>query len=297
MENHLDGLHTGWLHGYYYRYILEQRGEDVGRVDRRLIKKIGYERYEHGIIGRRVFESEDDAAWRMGYPIIFPYAQVHGDGIARCSISFEVPIDDTTTLNIGLESKRPGVPVPPQTSIPYTFVSRSRLVDEEGNFRLENTDGQDEMAFCTQGVVTNRSLEHLGQSDIGVILYRQMLVENYERIQEGLDPINVYRDPATAPVIQLFDGRSVDAIRELENQLRQRPTGTTPQSELLLRLFRQAEEDKAAGRELLPEPPMVLPQTTGQDLREATIYKGEIPARHYWRDPEQPVTNLRPATR
>src|SRR5262249_741202 len=36
---------------------------------------------------------------------------------------------------------------------------------------------------------------HLGASDRGVVLFRQMLRQQIERVQQGLDPLGIIRDP------------------------------------------------------------------------------------------------------
>ena len=50
--------------------------------------------------------------------------------------------------------------------------------------------------WYTQGPVADRTEEHLGESDQGIILYRKMLKEQMEKVQRGEDPMNVFRDPA-----------------------------------------------------------------------------------------------------
>jgi len=55
--------------------------------------------------------------------------------------------------------------------------------------------GQDYVAWHEQGEITDRSQEMLGQSDEGVILLRQMLLEQIDVAARGDDPINTFRDP------------------------------------------------------------------------------------------------------
>jgi LigXa C-terminal domain like len=54
---------------------------------------------------------------------------------------------------------------------------------------------KDPAAWITQGQIADRSQEHLGRSDRGIILYRQMLEENIARVERGEDPMNTFRDP------------------------------------------------------------------------------------------------------
>ncbi len=52
------------------------------------------------------------------------------------------------------------------------------------------------MVWVTQGPITDHSLEHLGESDRGVALYRRTLLEEADRVARGEDPMGVIRDPA-----------------------------------------------------------------------------------------------------
>ena len=51
------------------------------------------------------------------------------------------------------------------------------------------------MAWETQGPVHDRTRERLAVSDHGVVLYREMLLREIKKVQEGLEPMNVFRDP------------------------------------------------------------------------------------------------------
>lgn len=59
------------------------------------------------------------------------------------------------------------------------------------------------MAWETQGMLTDRSQEHLGVGDEGIIALRKLLREQIDRVRQGLDPLGVIRDPAQNEVIDL----------------------------------------------------------------------------------------------
>ncbi len=65
------------------------------------------------------------------------------------------------------------------------------------------------MAWETQGPIMDRGNEHLGASDRGVVLYRQMLRQQIERVQQGLDPLGLIRDPRE--IVELPLDQYVDA--------------------------------------------------------------------------------------
>src|SRR5712692_6484001 len=193
MENSVDPVHVEWLHNYYFRHVLQSEGvaptadDVVSRAGRHL--KIGFDRFEHGIIKRRITETstEEDDDWMMGHPIIFP-------GMLRTGYSFQirVPIDDTHTWHLWYMLYRPGIAVPPQESVPLYDVP---IRDEDGFFITDFVDGQDLMVWATQGEVADRDLERLGNSDLGVIMYRDLLEEQMELVRRGEDPMEVYRNP------------------------------------------------------------------------------------------------------
>ena len=43
--------------------------------------------------------------------------------------------------------------------------------------------------------IADRISEHTSYSDRGVVMYREMLLENIEKVQQGLEPLGVVRDP------------------------------------------------------------------------------------------------------
>jgi 5,5'-dehydrodivanillate O-demethylase len=69
---------------------------------------------------------------------------------------------------------------------------------------VETVTGQDMMAWVTQGEISDRTTERLGSSDKGIILYRNLLLEQIEKVERGEDPMGVIRDPArNTPYIEI----------------------------------------------------------------------------------------------
>ena len=52
----------------------------------------------------------------------------------------------------------------------------------ERRHRVDYVEGQDMMAWVTQGPITDRTVEHLGRSDVGVTLLRRMFKENMSAV-------------------------------------------------------------------------------------------------------------------
>jgi hypothetical protein len=70
-----------------------------------------------------------------------------------------------------------------------------KFFNEDGTFDDSRVLQQDMMAWVTQGAIADRTVEHLGASDKGVILYRKVLDEMITVVEKGGDPLGVRRDP------------------------------------------------------------------------------------------------------
>jgi 5,5'-dehydrodivanillate O-demethylase len=208
MENSVDPTHAEWLHGWYFAYVLDRMNpggpnaaQHSGFVKHHV--KIGFDVFEWGIIKRRLLEggSEADEDWAVGHPLIFPHMLQVGLAFQN-TFQIRVPVDDTTTEHYwySVEAPDEGVELPPQKTVPVYQVPYR---EENGAFIVDYVDGQDIMCWITQGPIADRSQEHLGTSDKGVILLRSLLTEQIERVQRGEDPIGVIRDPAKNHIIRL----------------------------------------------------------------------------------------------
>jgi 5,5'-dehydrodivanillate O-demethylase oxygenase subunit len=62
---------------------------------------------------------------------------------------------------------------------------------------------QDRVAQESQGPIYDRTTEHLGYTDRGVILLRRLYKESIEAVRKGLDPLGVVRNPAKNEMIRL----------------------------------------------------------------------------------------------
>ena len=201
MENSVDPYHVEWLHGRYGSFLKELAGEPPVQVVTKRHVKVAFEVFEHGILKRRVLEgaSEEDDDWKIGHPLVFPgMLRVGGGGIATFQI--RVPVDDTHTWHVWYQTYRFDAPVLPQASVPVYQVP---LHDSRGEWLRDYVDGQDICAWVTQGAIADRSREHLGRSDLGVIMLRKLYFEQMDRVEAGQDPLGTYRDPARNACIEL----------------------------------------------------------------------------------------------
>ncbi|MFN0074259.1 MAG: Rieske 2Fe-2S domain-containing protein [Chloroflexota bacterium] len=200
-ENSVDPIHNEWLHNYFGNYVSQIRQEQsfayLGTAGRPT-KKIGFDQFEYGIIKRRMVEGDtgEEEDWKVGHPILFPNVLLTGNQFGY-TMQFRVPIDDERTYHVSqyIFHAAPGQQAPRQAGVPYRVVP---LRENEKQWILNYTFNQDYMAWFTQGPIAKRHLEKLGESDRGVILFRFMLQQQIERVREGEDPINVFRDAAKA---------------------------------------------------------------------------------------------------
>jgi 5,5'-dehydrodivanillate O-demethylase len=177
-------------------------------------EQIAFDVYEFGIYKRRLLEGEDpenSEDWLTGHPVIFPYILAVGDH-SRPTLQIRVPVDDTHTLHYWYRAEVRAEGAPPQTRIPIFDVP---YVHKNGRLVVETINGQDMMAWVTQGAVSDRTTERLGTSDKGVILFRNLLLEQIEKVERGEDPMGVVRDPAiNEPYITI--GRERVALKAYE---------------------------------------------------------------------------------
>jgi 5,5'-dehydrodivanillate O-demethylase len=204
-ENSMDSVHTEYLHGQLWEYVAERiDSQDPVKLQeaRRFTKhhlKMRFEPFEHGFRKYRLLEGEREESangWTIGNPLIFPYIVLIG-GPGRYEMQIRVPIDDTHTWHLSYQVFLPGqwYDVPPQASVPAFDVPIEDLPD----YVL----GQDMLVWPLQGDIVDRSQESLGESDKGIIMLRRLLMDQMAIVEQGGEPMNVFRDPAANTCIQL----------------------------------------------------------------------------------------------
>jgi 5,5'-dehydrodivanillate O-demethylase len=220
MENHVDQSHVVILHQD------TSGGKAAPNTTRGFIDDLETMEYTEtpwGVKRRQVR--------RSGYTdtdlIAFPAVQrIFND------FSIKVPIDDTHTrqfsvysdLGIGwsagrYENMQPSDELQaPAGTIEYyvepTGESKNRpdAIHPVATYRMDTIRFQDVMATETQGAISDRTVERLGTADRGVVLFREMLQREIAKVQQGLDPIGVVRDPANG-VTETFIEAYVDQVK------------------------------------------------------------------------------------
>lgn len=213
MENSLDPIHTEWLHGHTYEFVKEQQGNAHKVAISARHEKIAFREFVHGITKHRLLagHSEDSDDWKIGHPVVFPniLSVGNGDETSRYyAFQIRVPADDTHTLHLWYTAY-----VPPKGSklreelFDKVYVYEVPYLDKNGEYIMDNIDGQDMMAWITQGAIADRTLENLGASDNGIALYRRVLRREIKKVEEGLDPMFTFRDATSNQRIDLPNER------------------------------------------------------------------------------------------
>ena len=193
-ENSLDPVHVEWMHAFYSEYLKKlgtypdaKLGAALNIDRAKNHQRIGFDVFEHGIIKRRVVKgfSEEDPGWKIGHPILFPHVLMVGN---------------TYHVSLYVFRTAPGAEHIPQETVPYRHV---HLYDEEGKWVLDYIFNQDYMAWASQGPIAERNREKLGESDKGIILYRNLLKQQLKVLAEGGVPMNVIRDAEYNKCIKL----------------------------------------------------------------------------------------------
>jgi len=186
-ENSIDPVHFEWLHSRWTRALAGVAGDPPPTHLR-----IGFEEFAWGFTYRRILagQSEQDELWTVGRCCLWPNCLFTGG-----HFEWRVPIDDGNTLSVGWFFDRvPNEQEPyAQVRIPYWT---SPIKDPvTGRWITSHIMNQDFVAWVGQGAIANRTREHLGESDRGVILMRRRLLEEAGVVVRGGEPKAVLRDP------------------------------------------------------------------------------------------------------
>jgi 5,5'-dehydrodivanillate O-demethylase len=111
------------------------------------------------------------------------------------------------------------------------------LKDERGEWLRDYVDGQDIVAWITQGRISDRSREHLGRSDLGVILLRKLYAQQMERVARGEDPLCTYRTPHEVIDLPMERDKFGSAVEFRQMWTRESSIRYSPIRSEVLRLF------------------------------------------------------------
>ena len=183
-ENCMDPAHTAFLHTI---------GDGTGFTESfGVIPELEFQEVPNGevyIAARRV----DDKVWIRStnwiLPNIHQYSPTWEDGKEEKIFSramqthWAVPIDDTNTLNIGLNHYHKDDPPPEVLDSGADFGQACDRPYEERQRVPGDFD-----AHSSIGPISIHAREHLGATDVGVAMFRQILRKNIETVTRDEDP-------------------------------------------------------------------------------------------------------------
>jgi 5,5'-dehydrodivanillate O-demethylase oxygenase subunit len=211
-ENSVDPLHFEWMH---MNWSVRLNDQGAPYSPRHL--KLAFEEFDYGIVYRRIREgmSEDDPMWKVGRVCLWPNALFTGD-----HFEWRTPIDDENTLSVTWCFSRV-----PREREPYAQEKipawHGPVRDSEtGRWISSHVMNQDFVAWMGQGTIADRTQEHLGSSDAGIIMLRQRFLRDIDAIARGEDPKATVRDPEINRCISLpiadrkglIEGRTLEEI-------------------------------------------------------------------------------------
>jgi 5,5'-dehydrodivanillate O-demethylase len=201
MENSVDPSHLYWLHG---------DSAHLANTVERYEEEHDFIPFKYGIMKQRRTPGRKPAEpGRLDqHPLVFPITLRHVfralkiDGSLRHNLQIRVPVDDThTQVYVVYFTPDDNMHSPAGADAPWEYFP---IRNESGAYRLDHVLVQDAMVWETQGGLTDRSQEHLGVGDEGIILLRKILREQIDIVQRGGDPLGTLRDPEENGLIE-FD--------------------------------------------------------------------------------------------
>jgi len=184
-ENTGDVTHTFFLHSYSFK---RQGMEDQSGFGRPFYE-FGFQPFEWGLVKSWTYGGQR-AGSGWGNLLVFP-------NMLRLAnqMHWRVPVDDTHTRIFWLNFYATKDGSGPESDAPQ-FKYEGEWLDEKGEYSMTSFASQDTMAWETQGPIWDRSREHLGASDAGVVWFRETVRDQIERVQRGEEPMGMVKDRA-----------------------------------------------------------------------------------------------------
>ncbi len=186
-ENSIDPLHFEWMHMNWSARLANRSGPYSPRH-----LKLEFEEFDYGFVYRRLREGMTDAdtMWTTGRVCLWPNALFPGD-----HFEWRVPVDDENTLSVTWSFTR--VPREREPFVQERIPAwHGPVKDAAGRWISSHVMNQDFIAWAGQGRIADRTREHLGTGDRGVILLRQRFLDDLAAMERGEDPKAIIRDPA-----------------------------------------------------------------------------------------------------
>jgi 5,5'-dehydrodivanillate O-demethylase len=184
VENIVDNAHLPWLHGWTLPSYSAQK------------VTFRWDRTEYGIENHVIPEGSNESDTTCyAFPNVnrFDGSPAEPGGSPVRNLIYRVPNDDESMSLYFVRFYRSEKRALTTNRRPTKLGEYQAL---EGDWWGINFNDQDRMVVEQQGVVADRPNEHLGVTDTGIIMLRQMMRDSFKAIAAGNDPFGVIRDPA-----------------------------------------------------------------------------------------------------
>jgi hypothetical protein len=214
-ENHADPMHTALLHEHQFGLDFYEI-PDCTWIPTWYGMKIIADRVGHepGLVIRRINH--------FIVPTLQTTAAVRREHESECTqrAAWKVPIDDTHTMTYEIfftPFGKDGKPSDAGFGASVVGTNQDAGRRRARSYEDSQRDPGDEEAQMSQGLIVDRTNEHLGSSDRGVILWRNILKDAMSAVENGMDPIGIIREHGKNALVD------VDAIDLLLNAGEERP--------------------------------------------------------------------------
>jgi 5,5'-dehydrodivanillate O-demethylase len=199
-ENDLDAVHFEWLH---HNWSVIQMGRTGPYALKSL--KIEVEETAYGFGYRRFLENGQDGQSGRSFPRLHLMPAVFVP--IGTHLEYRVPVDDTHTLSLVWAWEAVPLEEQPyvQSDVPHWQATITDPVT--GRWITSHVMNQDTVAWIGQGVLADRENEHLGRADVGIVMFRNRLIEDMAKVGMGQDPSGVFRDPDARRLVRWPDNR------------------------------------------------------------------------------------------
>ncbi len=213
-ENSIDPVHFEWMHDNWSQRLNGSLDYSTKHL------QVAFDEVDYGFAYRRIREGQEENSplWTIGRLALWPIGFYLGE-----HFEWRVPVDDENTLSLAWFYNQPPKDAPPYAQ-PRVPVWESPIIDPKGRWITSHVINQDIVAWVGQGRVADRTKEFLAASDRGILMMRKRYFEDMKRVEAGLDPKVVIRDPELAKCVPLqLIGRTTGAGDLTREQWKKHP--------------------------------------------------------------------------
>ncbi len=193
-ENSIDPVHFEWMHD---NWIVRMKGELGPYASKHL--RLAFDEFEFGFQYRRIREGMDEQhpMWTVGRVALWPNGFFLGG-----HFEWRVPVDNENSLCVCWFFSRVPNDLGPyqQTRIPTWY---GPIKEPNGRWITSHIINQDIVSWVGQGIISDRTQEKLGASDVGITMMRKRFFDDLDSVARGEDPSGLIRDPERARCVRL----------------------------------------------------------------------------------------------